>query len=84
MRNDPKIGVTANRAAEKSRGLDAARWPVELLVSRGYGLATAYYGDITPDRPDGLADGVHKLYFRPGQTRPAADEWGPSGPGPGA
>lgn len=63
----------------ESRGLRARRWPVEEILARGYGLATAYYGDIQPDRPDTFREGVHSLFFKPGQQKPGPGEWGAIG-----
>jgi hypothetical protein len=60
---DPKITVTdtwkqAYPGKEVQRGIQATRWQVDTLIAHGYGLATAWYQDLEPDRADGWKTGI--------------------------
>lgn len=50
--------------------------PIKEILSHGYAYADFRYTDIQPDRPHSLTRGVIGLTLKPGQTKPAPDEWG--------
>ena len=68
-------GVENDHATDKGRGTQADVWCPDLLVERGYALATIYNGDIDPDTPE-LTDGIHPHYLPAGQSQLGPNEWG--------
>jgi hypothetical protein len=59
--NDPQIRITATHVAKReggdehgiptaeSRGSQTTTWDIANTIAKGYGIATAYYGDFLPD-----------------------------------
>lgn len=69
-------GNQSHRATDASRGTASSRWPVETILARGYGLATAYYGDIEPDHANGWKDGIRSYYKTDDNGQPLAlEDW---------
>ncbi len=68
--SDPWISVSDNTEGihtrdadgEAQRGAKKERFPLEMILGRGYALATAFYEDIDPDFDDGRQNGVHPLF----------------------
>lgn len=56
--------VINHHATEQSRGMAKDRWPLQMILAHGYGIATVYAGDIAPDDKDGFKNGVQALYPR--------------------
>ena len=75
VRNNEQLDIKDNQASSSSRGASQSRWPLELMLSRGYGVATIYYGDIDPDFDDGFKNGIHGLMDPEGKTR-EKEAWG--------
>ncbi len=63
--NSPSMDLSCvknNRATEGCRGIDQGRWPVEKILDDGYALATAYRGDVDPDRKDGYDQSIRSAW----------------------
>lgn len=76
MPADSAAGIANNRATESSRGSGATRWPAGEMLSRGYGMATAYCGDVFPDRADGRSASALTKLGRPVEGALPSDEPG--------
>ena len=77
VRNDKEKHIENNHATDSSRGTDAGKWPVEEIIKHGYALATAYYGDLEPDFPDGWKTGIRSTMKS--TTGIDVDKWGAIG-----
>lgn len=63
-----------HKAHADARGRHAAMFPYDLILERGYGVATAGYGEVEPDEPGHWRDGPRGLGPPPG-----AGDWGALG-----
>ncbi len=79
VRNNEEFNITNNKATEASRGVRSYRWDIEAIITKGYALASIYYGDIDPDFDDEFQNGIHPLFYGEGQTQPKPHEWGSIG-----
>jgi hypothetical protein len=70
-------GCEDNVPTEQGRGGQKDVWNAEMIIDRGYALATFYYGDVDPDKStNDFTDGVHPHFFKPDQTEPGRHDWG--------
>ncbi|MFD1145014.1 acetylxylan esterase [Larkinella insperata] len=70
-RKDDK--VVNNRATEAARGIQQSRWPLDLIISKGYSVVTAHYGDLEPDHAEGWKNGIRSVLDPPTDAR--TDRW---------
>ncbi len=78
--NDRESDITNHVANGHSRDKDSSAWPVERILSRGYALATIYYGDVEPDFDGGWRQGLRGAVAKDGTNHVfAAEEWGAIG-----
>jgi hypothetical protein len=70
----PAAGAVEGRGRGPGRGRISEAGPIADILARGYGYAAFRYTEIQADSANGT--GVVKLALAPGQTKPAADEWG--------
>jgi len=57
------------------RGNNASCWNYELIIGRGYGVATMFYQDIYPDKPNQEDYGIVSLFPGYDPTSKAPDRW---------
>ncbi|HZZ75364.1 MAG TPA: hypothetical protein VFE04_05520 [Puia sp.] len=67
-----EMGVVNNKATDSSRGSSSSQWQVEEILSHGFAVATAFYGDLEADNPDGWKTGIRTtlkdvLNIQPGE-----------------
>jgi hypothetical protein len=75
----PENGIL-KRSTSKGRGSFAGRWQLEMLIERGYALATVHRDQIDPDNyRNDFSDGIHPLFYEGNQVVPEADQWGSIG-----
>jgi len=61
---------------DSTRGTDP-NWQIEEVITHGYGLATAHYGDFEPDNKDGWKTGIRTSLKDVLKIQP--EEWGAIG-----
>lgn len=85
---NPDPGIRPSRDTTPKPGEQANRWPLELILRRGYAVATFAGADVEQDRhgsgslqrPDGWRSGIRGYALRrAGRSELAADEWGSLG-----
>lgn len=69
--------VVNNRATEAGRGIASKSFPIEEILSAGYGLATVYCGDLEPDYDEGWKTGIRTTLKSELNIR--ENEWGAMG-----
>lgn len=51
-------------------------WPLGEFFRRGFGFVAVYQGDLVRHNEVEFSRGIHRLFYRTGQSFPKASEWG--------
>jgi hypothetical protein len=79
MRASEPNRVVGHRATDGSRGTMARRWPIDMIVAQDCAVMTAYYGDLAPDDPAVVRQGIAPLADSRQEHIPEAERWGAIG-----
>ncbi len=80
MRESKEKHIVDHKATEATRGTESSRWPLEMILKAGFGVATAYYGDLEPDHAEGWKTGLRAAVRPEGANTAWEDgEWGAIG-----
>lgn len=80
MRESKDKHIVDHKATEGTRGTESSRWPLEMILKAGFGVATAYYGDIEPDEAAGWKTGLRAAVSPEGASTVWKDgQWGAIG-----
>jgi hypothetical protein len=58
-----------------ARGYQKERWPLEMIIDVGFGIATMCYHDIFPDKNELKDESILALFNDYAQTKERADAW---------
>lgn len=65
------------KPAESTRGKSISRWPLEMVLARGYAVATVARADVEPDYATGWKHGLRAALSKEGAaTQWKPDDWG--------
>lgn len=79
MRSSQASAIVGHRATELSRGTMARRWPLDLIIEHDCAVMTAYCGDLAPDDPSVVMQGIAPLAAQSQETIAEAQRWGAIG-----
>lgn len=80
MRESKEKHIVDHKATEATRGTESSRWPLEMILKAGFGVATYYYGDVEPDSAEGWKTGLRAAVSPDGANTVWKDgEWGAIG-----
>jgi hypothetical protein len=72
--DDPRGG--SFKASTRREGFLNNGVPLGQLLDSGYAYVSVYHGDLVGHNETSFGRGIHKLFFRDGQSMPKAHEWG--------
>lgn len=59
----PSLGIDdTGHATADSAGVHSARWPLEMIIRRGYAVVSFHNADFFPDKCDGRSESVQPLF----------------------